>query len=199
MSNFLFFLLLILGILTIFMLIWRLYFLRNPKRNIPHGPYIISPADGRIIEIIPYNQQKIESKGKSTNCDEDLDSGILITIFLSLFDVHYQRAPVKGKVVSLNYIPGGHFPALFSKAKHNERNEIIICNEHLGEIKIIQIAGILARRIKCFVNKGDQIIKGQIIGHISFGSRVSFYIPKVQLKINKGMIVKAGQSIIAEY
>ena len=187
------------GILIILLLLGRLFFLRSPKRFIPNGPFILSPADGRIIEIATFNKPKNAKRGKNIIRDNESNSGIMISIFLSLFDVHYQRAPVEGTVSALNYIPGHHFPALSTKAETNERNEILVYNEELGQIKIIQTAGILARRIRCFVNQGDRIQKGQIIGLIKFGSRVTFFFPEAQLKIKKGQKVKAGQTIIAEY
>ena len=184
----------------LFLFFWKYWFLRNPDRDIPEGRRFLSPADGRVIEIIATdNRTSIPSFHSKKNCENITQRGYRITVYLSLFDVHYQRAPVDGQVVSLHYVPGHFFPAFSPKARRNERNEILFDNQELGGIKLIQVAGILARRIKCFVIEGENITKGQVIGVIRFGSRVIFSIPALDLKIRKGQRVKAGQTVIAEY
>lgn len=184
----------------LFLLFWKYWFLRNPDRDIPEGRRFLSPADGRVIEIISSDHGAPMSSSHSKKKQGEIPQrSYRITVYLSLFDVHYQRAPVDGRVVSLHYVPGRFFPAFSLKARGNERNEILFDNQELGRIELIQVAGILARRIKCFVRTGENITKGQVIGVIRFGSRVIFSIPALDLKIRKGQRVKAGRTVIAEY
>jgi len=177
--------LLFLGILwTIFVAL----FFRNPSRRIPSiEQAILSPADGRIVQI--------------DHCDENNflnDKAIKVSIFMSLFDVHLNRAPISGKVLKVNHRPGKFFMANKDKASQfNEQNAILIENEERVKILLVQIAGILARRIVCYLKPGDLLRKGEIFGMIRFGSRVDLYIPtNVKLTVKLGEYVKAGESII---
>jgi phosphatidylserine decarboxylase len=177
--------LLFLGILwTIFVAL----FFRNPSRRIPSiEQAILSPADGRIVQI--------------DHCDENNflnDKAIKVSIFMSLFDVHLNRAPISGKVLKVNHRPGKFFMANKDKASQfNEQNAILIENEERVKILLVQIAGILARRIVCYLKPGDLLRKGEIFGMIRFGSRVDLYIPtNVKLTVKLREYVKAGESII---
>ncbi len=125
----------------------------------------------------------------------------LISIFMSPFDVHVNRAPIEGKVESIKYKKGRFFSAFdFEKSLQNENNEIIIKNKKIGKVKVIQIAGFLARKIKCYVKENQKVNKGQKIGAIVLGSQVSLIIStKVKLKIKKEDKVKAGSGIIGYY
>ncbi|MCB4790458.1 MAG: phosphatidylserine decarboxylase family protein [Elusimicrobia bacterium] len=158
------------------------YFFRDPKRNVPHDEkLVISPADGRIMEII---------KEGDTN---------VIRIFLSVFNVHLQRSPVSGKVVSMDYKPGKFLPAM-DKAAHmeNEQNIIKIRNAN-GEYTVKQIAGILARRVVSWVKKNDELKMGQQIGLIKFGSQVDISIPvSARIKVKEGDKVTGGETVLSE-
>ncbi|MBD3355476.1 phosphatidylserine decarboxylase, partial [Candidatus Woesearchaeota archaeon] len=196
----------ILAVLFIlFIAFWKLYFLRNPERIPPKGKNIISPADGKIISIIPIKKERIKIKkrkiGKINALVKDtLKEGYLISIFMSLFDVHVNRAPVDGKIISTKHTRGKFLPAYNLDALENEKNEIIIKNKILGKIKVIQVAGFIARRIRCYVKKNQKIIKGERIGLINMGSQVTLIVPKnIKLKIKKGQKVKAGKTILATY
>jgi len=201
----------ILIILIIFsLLFYKFIFLRDPKRKIPSGNNIVAPADGRIIKIIRLKDvDKIKIKkgiiGKiRTLVSDTCKDGYLINIMMDLFDVHVQRSPVEGKVLSTKHVLGKFRNAVygskFQNGIENEKNEIIIENKKLGKIKIIQIAGFLARRIQCFVKKNQKVNKGKRIGRIVIGSQVTIILPKkVKLSIKKGDKVKAGETIIAKY
>jgi len=186
------------GLVVLLGLFWKFWFLRNPAREIPPGRRLLSPADGRIIEIVPLEQP--DTTGPEPGCAAGPPAaGYEITIFLSIFDVHYQRAPVEGRVESIRYIPGRFFPAFSPEASQNERNEVVLLHPELGRIRVTQVAGILARRIRCFVKRDDELSKGEIFGLIAFGSRVSMRIPRLDLKIRSGQRVKAGLTVLAEY
>ena len=164
------------------------YFFRNPKREIPDLQNIVlSPADGRVIHV--------------GECEEDrfLKEKVLkVSIFMSLFDVHLNRAPVSGKVLEKNYLPGQFLVASVEKSSLlNEQNAMILETEDRFKILLIQIAGLVARRIVCYAKAGDLLRKGEIFGLIRFGSRVDLYLPpEVKPIIRVGQHVKGGESII---
>jgi phosphatidylserine decarboxylase len=164
------------------------YFFRNPKREIPDLQNIVlSPADGRVIHV--------------GECEEDrfLKEKVLkVSIFMSLFDVHLNRAPVSGKVLEKNYLPGQFLVASVEKSSLlNEQNAMILETEDRFKILLIQIAGFVARRIVCYAKAGDLLRKGEIFGLIRFGSRVDLYLPpEVKPIIRVGQHVKGGESII---
>jgi len=156
-----------------------LLFFRDPERRISSG--IVSPADGRILAI--YDQ-----------------SGLMrIGIFMSVTDVHVNRAPLKGRVISVTHKPGGFIPAYRQESVRNER-VITTMNTNIGRIKVIQIAGILAKRIVPYIKTGQELKKGERIGIIQFGSRVDLIMPSNRIKIlvKNGHRVKAGSTTIAE-
>lgn len=201
-------------IITIIFLIavisFYVYFNRDPIRTIPPGNNVVSPADGRIIEIIDLSKlnkkkPKIEIKkgmiGKIKTITSDITpNGYLVSIFMTPLDVHVQRAPVEGKVISTEHKKGKFIPANRLQAFiENEKNEIIIKNKHLGKIKIIQAAGVLARRVVCFVKKNENLLKGQKIGKIRIGSQVVLIIPRINLNVKKGERVTAGETVVAKY
>ena len=164
------------------------YFFRNPRREIPNlQNIIISPADGRIIHV--------------GECEEGrfLKEKVLrVSIFMSLFDVHLNRAPISGKVLERNYLPGRFFVASVEKSSLlNEQNAVILETEDRMKIVLIQIAGFVARRIVCYAKAGDTLRKGEIFGLIRFGSRVDLYLPSaVKPIVRVGQHVKGGESII---
>ena len=161
------------------------FFFRDPPRTIPTEPKaIVSPADGRVIKIASLTTSE---GGKR----------VLVSIFLSLFDVHVNRSPIKGKIVKAHYQPGRFYRAFKEEAsKANERNIVIISNK-ATTITLHQIAGILARRAVLWKKEGDSILKGERIGMIRFGSRVDLLLPaEVNIAVRSGQKVKGGSSII---
>ena len=164
------------------------YFFRNPKREIPNLQNIVlSPADGRVIHV--------------GECEEDRflkEKALKVSIFMSLFDVHLNRAPVSGKVLERNYLPGQFLVASVEKSSLlNEQNVMILETEDRFKILLIQIAGLVARRIVCYAKAGDLLRKGEIFGLIRFGSRVDLYLPpEVKPIVRVGQHVKGGESII---
>ncbi len=164
------------------------YFFRNPRREIPDLQNIIlSPADGRIVHV--------------GECQEDRflkEKALKVSIFMSLFDVHLNRAPISGKVLERNYLPGRFLVANVEKSSLlNEQNAMILETEDRFKVLLIQIAGFVARRIVCYAKTGDLLRKGEIFGLIRFGSRVDLYLPtEVKPIVRVGQHVKGGESII---
>jgi len=193
-----------------FFLFWKFYFLRNPKRKIPSKAGIISPADGKVLKVIRFKGKKTtirkgdgkrgRIKGKIKMLLEDIDKeGSIVSIFMSPLDVHYNRSPISGKVIYQKHTKGKfHMAFDFIKSLENEKNEIIIKNKNT-KIKVIQIAGFLARRIESFVKKGDNLKRGQVFGLINLGSQVTLVFPKnIKVLVKEGQKVKAGETIIAK-
>jgi phosphatidylserine decarboxylase len=165
-------------------------FFRDPQRQPPaYANAIVSAADGRVIEVhratLPTRQEQ---------------SFIRIAVFLSLLDVHVNRAPVEGQIVAIEHTPG-IFKAGFSDkaALYNERN-LLLLRDHAGRLyAVIQIAGYLARRIICTVRPEQWVSKGERIGMIMFGSRVDHYLPlDCRVTVRVGDRVRGGETIIAE-
>ncbi len=194
--------------LFIFYLFWKLYFLRNPAVIIPEGNSIVSPAFGKVTKIIPFTKKEItHKKGIFGNIHTFLSDvaaeGTLIVIQLTPFDVHYQRSPVNGIVRKITYSEGKFDNAVLSKfAFENEKNEILIeystQKKRTEKLKVIQIAGILARRIECFTHIGHPLKKGELIGLINLGSQVALILPKKKIFIKEGDIVRGGETVIAK-
>jgi len=163
-------------------------FFRDPERKIPEGDaLVLSPGDGKVILIE----------------DAESDSGEklkLVSIFLSVFNVHVNRIPIGGKVIKVDYTPGKFHKAFEREAvTENERTEITIESAY-GRLRFAQVAGILARRIVCQLKGDEQVAAGERFGLIRFGSRVDVWLdPKVELKVKLGDKVKGGESIIGAY
>ena len=173
-----------LWVITLFIL----QFFRDPPRNIPVDKNaIVSAADGRVIVV-----------GKAW--DDYLQRDALkISVFMNVFNVHSNRAPVAGTIQQRWYIPGKFFNASFDKASaENERNALWIKTPEGHDITCVQIAGLVARRILCYVDKNSAVEKGQRYGFIRFGSRVDIYLPlTAEPKVALGDIVSASSSILA--
>lgn len=189
-------------IMAFLFLLWRLYFLRNTKREIAKNG-IVSPADGTISDIIYYEKPEVVFKkgnfGRVRAITREIaPKGYIVGIFMSLADVHYQRAPVTG-VVTLNKHFDGKFKIGFDfvKSLQNEMNEIMIRGEN-SAVKVVQTAGFLARRIETYVKEGQHVEKGEVIGRINLGSHVTLVVPDISLKARKGDKVKAGVTVIAD-
>ena len=179
--------------------IWCIYFFRNPTRITPVlsgsnvNNLIISPADGKVIEISEINPNEEiglpEGKWKR------------VCIFMNVFDVHVNRSPMLGQITYKKYIPGSFFNASLDKA--SDENERLILNmdtENGNKIAFVQIAGLVARRIICDVDIGNSLKAGEIFGLIRFGSRVDIYFPSnVSVMILKGQKTIAGETIIGDF
>lgn len=167
--------------------VFVLYFFRDPDRTPPSDPdLIVSPADGRVMEVVE------EALGKI--------AGRRISIFLSIFDVHVNRAPVAGRITAIVYRKGRFYAAMRARASaENEQNEIHISTER-GEVVFKQIAGWVARRIVCWKTVGDSVTRGERVGMIRFGSRVDIWVPdRVEILARPGQQVAGGSSILARW
>ncbi|MDR2405772.1 MAG: phosphatidylserine decarboxylase family protein [Deltaproteobacteria bacterium] len=197
----------ILGSLILFLLFWCLgvhvlrdiffvillfvvWFFRDPHRETPPPGFAVSPADGTIIRLDKSAKDPITGQ-----------SSIKISIFMSIFSVHVNRVPVAGTLVSQDYHEGSFLNASFDKASsENERNVLIIEDESKRRIAVVQIAGLIARRILSWVKPGDELTRGQRFGMIRFGSRVDIFIPTDSiLMVSLGQPVKAGLSPLWRY
>lgn len=187
-----------LGILLL--LFWRFWFLRDPEREVPGGDVIVSPADGKILEIreveLPGSGEK--GAGEFNFLGKELGKkALMLSIFMSPLDVHVNRAPIAGEVIAVRYHGGGFHPADSELANQNESNEIIIKGEK-HTIGVVQVAGILARRIECFTAAGANVEKGERIGLINLGSRVVLLMPPhIKPEVEAGDRVFAGSTVIA--
>jgi phosphatidylserine decarboxylase len=175
------------GAIFVVLGLFVLYFFRDPERQIPAEPgAVVSPADGHVVEIV----------------EESLSNrpGKRISIFLSVFDVHVNRAPVGGKVSRMDYHRGRFMAAWKEKASDaNEQNVITIATPG-GEIMFKQIAGWVARRILCWTKIGDEVKLGQRIGMIRFGSRVDIWLPAdAEILVQRGQYVAGGATQIARW
>ena len=177
----------LLGLATTFFII---YFFRDPDRTVPNGGgLVVSPADGKVV-----------AAGTVENSTYYEGTCLKISVFMSVFNVHVNRMPCKGKVKKIIYNPGKFFSANLDKAsKENEQNAVYLETEDGKEICTVQIAGLIARRIICKVQKGDAVDRGQRFGMICFGSRLDIYLPTdSKLRVAVGDIVKAGTSVLGE-
>lgn len=164
------------------------YFFRDPDRVVPNkNGAVVSPADGKVVEACikdsnPYFE----------------DRCLKISIFMSVFNVHVNRIPHEGKVEKINYYPGKFISANFNKAStDNERNAVFIKTDQGKKYCVVQIAGLIARRIICKVHDGDKMTRGQRFGMICFGSRLDVYLPDdTKLNVRIEDRVKAGTSIL---
>ena len=183
----------------IILTLWCVYFFRNPVRITPIlsgsnlNNLIISPADGKVIEITEITPTKEiglpEGKWKR------------ISIFMNVFDVHVNRSPMLGQITHKKYIPGSFFNASLDKAsQENERLILNMDTENGKKIAFVQIAGLVARRIICDVDIGNSLKAGEVFGLIRFGSRVDIYFPfDVAVMVLKGQKMIAGETIIGDF
>ena len=162
------------------------WFFRDPERHIPNEPnVIVSPADGKITEIIT---EKEPINGEL--CKR-------VTIFLSVFNVHVNRVPIAGTIEEIRYNPGKFLAAFNHKASMDNEQNIILINNGKAHVFVKQIAGLIARRIVCWPKKGDYYELGQRYGLIRFGSRVDILLPETtKLSVTCGDNVSGGKSII---
>ncbi len=172
-------------------LLFCLYFFRDPERVTPLGDYIISPADGKVVAIV-----KSPAPAELGLGDKEFTR---VSIFLSVIDVHVNRIPVTGVVKKLHYHPGKFFNAELDKAsKDNERQSVLIETPSKKQFALVQIAGLIARRIVCDLDEGQSVQAGQRYGLIKFGSRVDVYLPEgVQPSVMIGQTAIGGETILA--
>jgi len=177
--------------------VWVASFFRDPVRTTPRGgKLIISPADG-LVTMIAKVPPPPELRGEDGLGDPDYTR---VSIFMSVFDVHINRAPIAGRVTRIAYVPGKFVNADLDKASEdNERQHFLVEGEDGIRIGFTQIAGLVARRILSFVRQGDVVDAGQRIGLIRFGSRVDVYLPSgTAPKVLLGQRAIAGETVIAE-
>lgn len=182
-----------LGWIGIILTIWCVCFFRDPERVTPPlEDLVISPADGRIESIVHARPPaELELSG---------DNFTRVSIFLSVFDVHVNRIPINGKVKTLHYHPGKFLSASLDKASEvNERQSILIQTKKGAEIAVVQIAGLIARRIVCDLDEKQEVLAGERFGIIRFGSRVDIYLPhNIEPQVYVGQYMIGGETVIAK-
>jgi phosphatidylserine decarboxylase len=176
---------LVAGSVAFLILVLFLYFFRDPERKIPSGEgLILAPADGKVVRI-------------SFPGEEGGEEGILVSTFLSLLDVHVNRSPMSGVVSGVTYKKGSFRLAFLDEASQENEQNVISFTHGKDRIILKQIAGLIARRVVCWVKPNQEVEAGQRIGFIKFGSRVDLILPPgSQIEVRKGDEVKGGLSII---
>jgi len=198
----------IFGLIALILFFWKFIFLRNPNRLTPQEEdIIVSPADGKVIEILEYKDKHVKLfKGDhrylgliNTLTNDVANNGYIISIFMSPLDVHHNRAPISGEVASVQHHDGKFLPVnTFDAGLVNEKAEIVISGDKIT-VKMIQIAGFLARRVITHVKPGDITERGAVVGLINLGSQVTLIVPaNIQINIKKGDRVVAGETILAK-
>jgi phosphatidylserine decarboxylase len=164
-------------------------FFRDPAREVPTlASAVLSPADGRIVKV--ERAQDVHTQRET----------LLISVFMNVFNVHSNRSPVDGTVESVNYSRGSFINADLDKAStENERNAMVMRLGSGERVTVVQVAGLIARRILCYVKAGDRLARGQRYGFIRFGSRVDVYLPvSARPRVAVGDIVHATSTVLAE-
>ena len=183
-----------LGWIGVILTLWCVYFFRDPERVIPKKKnIIISPADGKILFAGPSKAPE----NLSDNKQQDLNK---VSIFMNIFNVHVNRIPISGKVIWLKYVPGTFLNASLDKSSEDNERMIVKIEVSKGIfIYVVQIAGLIARRIKCDLTENESVTIGQRYGLIRFGSRVDVYFPKdFNILVNKGQTSISGETILAD-
>ena len=166
-----------------------LQFFRDPPRTVPLQPNaVLSPADGRIV-VVEKTQDPYAGR-----------EALKISVFMNVFNVHSNRSPVDGAITKVEYFPGKFVNADLDKASiENERNAVVVTADNGAVVTFVQVAGLVARRILCYVNPGDKLARGQRYGFIRFGSRVDVYLPlTARPLVTVGEKVSATETILAE-
>ena len=181
-----------LGFIGLVLTIWCYYFFRDPERvSVEDDNFLISPADGTVLQVL-------ETKGPKELGLENKNFK-KISIFMNVFDCHVNRSPCSGSVSEILYKPGKFINASFDKAsEENERNYIKMINSHGDELIVVQIAGLIARRIVCDIKENDETKQGDRFGMIRFGSRVDLYFENYTLLVKKNQKTIAGETLIAK-
>ena len=181
-----------LGLIGILLTVWVYYFFRDPERTIiGDDSYLVSPADGEVIKVEEVDGPKelgLENKKFKK-----------ISIFMNVFDCHVNRTPCSGIVEDILYKPGKFLNASLDKASEdNERNYYKIKDKHGNDIVVVQIAGLVARRIVCETNKNQELIQGDRIGMIRFGSRADVYYENYEPLVKVGQLAISGETLLAK-
>jgi phosphatidylserine decarboxylase len=168
------------GLPLFILALFCLWFFRDPEREIPPGPVAVSPADGKVLLV--------RSEGPVTR----------VSVFMNIFDVHVNRAPVSGRITEVEYRPGRFLVASRAEASsENERNTMTVEGDGT-RVVVSQIAGLIARRVVCYKKPGDAVRAGERIGLIKFGSRMDVLLgPEWKIEVRPGERVKAGSSVLA--
>ncbi len=172
---------------------WCTYFFRDPERLTPvREGLVVSPADGLVQTVVPAAPPPELGLGS--------DPRLRISVFMNVFDVHVNRIPIDGAIVRIAYRPGAFVNASLDKASEkNERNGLTIRNGDQRDIAVVQIAGLVARRITCWLAEGQAVRAGQRLGMIRFGSRVDVYLPEgVAPLVYPGQRMIAGETVLAD-
>jgi phosphatidylserine decarboxylase len=182
-----------LGWIGLIATLWCIYFFRDPPRATPlREGIVVAPADGRVCQVVNVVPPR----------ELDLGEAPLprISIFMSVFDCHINRSPVAGRIERIVYRAGKFISADLDKASEdNERNAFVIVTETGQRLAVVQIAGLIARRIVCFARESDLLGAGQRIGMIRFGSRVDVYLPVgTRVLAGEGQIAIAGETVLAD-
>jgi len=185
-----------LGLLLLPAALWVVAFFRDPDRKAPAGGnLVLSPADGRLLPIIRAIPPPELGMGDEPR--------VRLAIFMSVFNVHVNRSPCDGTVTGLAYRPGKFFNASFDKAsQHNERMSIRIRLDDIAgtELAVVQIAGLVARRIVCDLQQGQKVCRGDRFGIIRFGSRLEVYLPDgARVLVKEGQKTVAGETVLADF
>jgi phosphatidylserine decarboxylase len=170
--------------------IFVVQFFRDPARPIPAQPNaVLCPADGRIVAVETAHDPYVGREA------------VKISVFMNVFNVHSQRSPVDGAITKVQYFPGAYLNAAVDKAStENERNAIVLQTAGGQTVTSVQIAGLIARRILCYVHVGEPLTRGQRYGFIRFGSRVDVYLPVgSRPRVSIGEKVSASSTILAEF
>ncbi len=181
-----------LGLVGLVLSIWVYYFFRDPERIIIEDDnYLVSPADGEVIKVEEIDGPKeLGLENKRFN---------KISIFMNIFDCHVNRTPCAGQIEEILYKPGKFLNASFDKASEdNERNYYKIKDKHGNDIIIVQIAGLIARRIVCETNKNQELKQGDRIGMIRFGSRADVYYENYDSLVKVGQKAISGETLLAK-
>ena len=166
-------------------------FFRDPDRHVPTDQgVIVAPADGRVVSIAEIKGDSLFSDAKTR-----------VSIFLSPLDVHINRTPVTGKIEEVRYQPGRFLAAYKEEAsRSNEQNALKVVDEQSRALGVVQIAGVLARRIVCRLKRGDTLSRGERFGLIMFGSRTDTYLPTgCRVEVSEGQRVKGGETILGRF
>jgi len=188
----LYFLSTFLGLISFVLSVWVYYFFRDPERiSINNDNYLTSPADGEVLMVhVVDGPKELGLEGKKFT---------KISIFMNVFDCHVNRTPCEGKISEIVYKPGKFLNASLDKASEdNERNYYKIINNQSEDIIIVQIAGLIARRIVCESSKDQQLQQGERIGMIRFGSRADVYFENYKTLVKVGQKTIAGETLLAK-
>jgi phosphatidylserine decarboxylase len=158
-----------------------LYFFRDPEREIPAGEVVVSPADGKVLAVVPESPELMR-----------------ISVFMNVFDVHVNRSPISGRVTEVRYKKGQFLVASKDRASTDNEQNLVVVEGGGSRVAFRQIAGLIARRIVCYKKPGDEVARGERVGLIKFGSRVDVLLgPEWSIAVREGERVKAGSSVLA--